>query len=285
MFVAFCIVASCLLVFAGTVSAYKAGYQHTIYAQVDAVTIDGSWTSSTEWADCNPTNFGKSMFGDKYLFVSMSQVNQYDLIECLTDTTNDSTDFVQVCLCGLANGGSAPQTDDYLINITGHGTSAAVKWYQGTGSGWAAMATPGSSTFQYASTLNSSPFSSTPHWIYEIMIEKTALGLSPEYWFRVATYDASNAAAGVQAWPPTSQNVPDDWGDLPYSTGAFPENLSLGVMIAVSSVAVVAGSIWLRKRPKITNLSPARLWKQTARLPQEQQNRAATKKIKMPYFA
>jgi hypothetical protein len=52
----------------------------------------------------------------------------------------------------------------------------------------------------------------------------------------------------------SSANVPNDWGEQDYSdfTGVTaPEGLTIGVMVALSSVAVVVSARYFRKQPKI----------------------------------
>jgi hypothetical protein len=110
------------------------------------------------------------------------------------------------------------------------------------------MATPASGDFQWNNSISASPTSSTPHWILEIMLNKPAVGLGTMFNGRVAVYDASSAAAGVNAWPPTSRDVPNDWGTFPYSSDPIPENLSFGVVMLLSSVAVLVGSFAFRKK-------------------------------------
>jgi hypothetical protein len=65
---------------------------------------------------------------------------------------------------------------------------------------------------------------------------------------RIAVYDESNAAAGTRAWPPTSRDAPSDWGDIEYDSNPIPEGIGLGVMVLLSTVAVVAGSFYFRKQ-------------------------------------
>jgi hypothetical protein len=74
----------------------------------------------------------------------------------------------------------------------------------------------------------------------------------PPNGLRVAVYDESNSAAGVQAWAPGSeQDEPETWGVIAdFSTDPIPEGLSFAVMVFLSSIALVVGSIYLQKRSK-----------------------------------
>jgi hypothetical protein len=65
-------------------------------------------------------------------------------------------------------------------------------------------------------------------------------------------YDASNAAQGWVAWPPTNETNPSRWGSIPtYEAAPAPEGLTIGVMLAVSAVAVVVSIRYFRKPPKL----------------------------------
>ena len=259
LFVAFCILALSslsLLISAAPGNAAYSGYSHMVYPIQNTVTFDGKWTSDAEWTDGTSTSFGtNSVFVSKWgPYGSETSVPQYFLIEILNDATNDENDYWQICFDGDMSGGTAPGANDLLINIGGHGTN--VTFYQGTGTGWASMATPSAANFQWKDSISSSPKSSTPHWICEIMINKPVLNVGAQYWARVAVNDAGGA--GVQAWPPTSRDVPSDWGDFPYSGDAIPESLTFGIVALLSSVAVVASFYLLRKRPE-TQGSSAKL--------------------------
>jgi hypothetical protein len=253
-FVAFCAVilfSVCLLVNATAVKAAYPGYSHMVYPLTNAVTIDGNWTSADEWTDGLQTNItANSVFRTKWELITTPEfrVNQYILIEILNDTTDDADDYWQICMDCDMSGGTAPGSGDLRIDIVGH---TDVTWYQGDGTGWTPMATPSEDQFRWNNSISESPISSTPHWILELMFNK-ALGPGPQYWARIAVYDASNPDAGVHAWPPTSRDVPDDYGDFPYSSEPIPENLNFGVVVLLSSVAVLVGSYYMRKRPKNT---------------------------------
>jgi len=238
----------CLMVAAVPVNAAAAGYVHTTWLLANPVTLDGKWTSSSEWIDTDITGFG---VGQPAVFRSKwgmdPTILQYICVEFLTDNTNDAGDYWQFCFDGDMSGGTAPQVGDMRIDIVGHTNITA---YTGTGTGWSAISAP--STFTWSNSMDSSPTyppaSSTPHWICEISIDKQNFVINAEYWLRIAVYDASNQTAGVQAWPPTSRDVPNDWGDIPYQFANIPEGIGLGSVVALSSVVLLVGSFCFRKR-------------------------------------
>ena len=168
------------------VHAQGSGGTHYDYETTNNVpTIDGKWTSTTEWTDGKRENVGTSaIFYDEWDIAT----NVYENIIIETqDNTNDAGDYVQVCFDGTNNLGSAPQTDDFLLNFTGHATCT---WYQGTGSTWAAIATPGSSDFAWSQTLGTSPVYTAQHYMTELTVNKqgfAALGM--QFNMRIAVYD------------------------------------------------------------------------------------------------
>ncbi len=250
-----CMLSLFMLALAGNVAAYKEGYSHTVYAYQNAVTIDGTWTSTTEWEDGNPTTFGTAVFRDKWQQTSTDPVivYQYAIMES-SDITDDSGDYWQICLDGSADGGAAPQTDDFKIEIRGHGNAAVATWFKGTGTNWASITPPSATTFQFSESLSASPTNSTAHYILEMKLQKTSTELggaqiiSATFCMRAAYNDANAGGSGLQAWPPTSADVPNDYGNMPYDSTVYPESLSIILVLALSSVAVIAGSVLLRKR-------------------------------------
>jgi hypothetical protein len=251
-----------LLSLAGSVAAYNAEFTATCFAGV-APTIDGQYAAGEEWGSAGTTSFGTNGQFKTQWCMSPSVYASF-LIET-TDTTNDAGDYWVICFDATEDGGmtepdggSAPQANDFKLVITGH-DSPTVQWYKGTGTAWTPITPVGfdnTAIFNQAQSLSASPMSSTPHYIWEMSIDKTnteGLGITPMgyNWAQyIAYYDAHAGGAGLQAWPPTpaSDTNPDSWGYVPYSSDPVPESLSIVLVIALSSVAVIAGSVLLRKR-------------------------------------
>jgi len=247
--ITFCILMLCsllLLINVGTTNASEPGYTRLDYLTVVEPTIDGVWTSEDEWTDGEETMIGENVtFRSTWTMFSMDVVSTNFVIEILNDDTNDAGDYWQMCIDGSVDGGSAPQAGDYLIEIVGH---ADLTVYEGTGTGWTEV-TPESGELSFANSISESPTSSTPHWIAEFTILKTSgnIILSEIFGLRVAVYDESNSEAGVQAWPPTDQDVPNGWGVQNYTMEPIPEALTIGVMVLLSSVSVLVGYHYFRK--------------------------------------
>ncbi len=236
-----------LLITVGTIKAIDPSYTRTEWPVITEPNVDGQWTPDNEWTDTEATQIdGDLNVTFRSTWSQVVFVTTQFLIEIFNDNTNDTGDYWQICIDGNTNGGSAPQTDDFMIEVVGH-TNLTV--YQGTGTGWTPV-TPDAGELFWANTISASPTSSTPHWIVEFTIWKGGgvILMGPQWGIRVAVYDESNSAAGVQAWPPPSDpDVPEGWGLNDYSTTPIPESLTFAVMVILLSVSVLIIPHYFRK--------------------------------------
>ena len=245
---AFCTLMLCslLVLTAGTAMAAEPGYTRVSYLVVTEPTIDGMWTTEDEWTDTAATMIGEDVaFRSKWYYTDV--VGTQWIIEFFSDTTDDPDDLWQFCIDGDQSGGASPQASDYKFEITG-GTT--LEWYTGGVSGWTGPVTLDPSEIEWAATLSASPTNSTPHWILEFTIVKnTGTVQMGQYWnLYVGVYDASNSEAGVLAWPPTSPDVPNQWGVEDYTMDAIPEGLTFGVMALLSSISVIVGYKYVKRK-------------------------------------
>lgn len=237
---------SLLLVNVGTVKGAEAsGYTRIDWPTQVIPNIDGTWSPSTEWDDTDRTVIGDdAAFGSTWDSAAEGVFTRW-LVEFFNDTTDDEGDYWQLCLDNDNQGGGAPASTHYRIDIEGHQN---LTMYRGTGTGWGSF-TPLPEDISWANTLSASPNETTPHWILEFEILKNAgsnlLGIV--WGVRVAMYDASNDTLLV--WPPGSQrDVPDEWGTNGYEPSTpWPEGFGIEVVVLLSSVALVAGFFFLRK--------------------------------------
>ena len=254
----------CLVSITGIVTGQKAGYKVENYEGYET-TIDGTWTSPSEWADAEERPLDGELdatFRLKYL--SQPQGNEivyhYFLIEFFDDSTNDAEDYLQICLAaadqpdGVPTGGTTPQTDSTRFDYVGH-DDAGFTFYRGDGSAW--VETSGYKwgiDVQIADSFGPSPLSSTPHLIVEVKISPEEFDINPEFWVRVAAYDESNAGAGVQAWPAGSVDVPDDWGLVDLLDETIPEFASWIILplFVTATLAIIIGRKRLTKSGTLT---------------------------------
>jgi hypothetical protein len=244
-----------LAMYAGPVQAFSSATQ-SIFSGTAEVTYDGKWTNNAEWDDAATSNIGSGgtntgIFRDKYTLI-MDPFVVYDnyLIEAFTDTTNDAGDYIQICYCTTETGSAAPQTTDFRIDYVGHGATATKTTYKGTGTAWAASALSDVTVAQLMSI--SKLNGNIPHWTTEVRIDKSGNGGQMNNYIMVAFYDASNAAQGVQVWPPSATvNNPNSWGLNDASAlSAIPESLGIGTIMVLAAVAMFVGFVCLRKLPK-----------------------------------
>lgn len=263
--VALAIILLCILSSTAFANAASSTYGFTNYLAINAANINGV-NNSDEWYDASvppslPTSFA---FREKWTYPN-SQIYQQILIEFFNDNTNNTGDYYQICWDNSANSGAAPQTDDVKIEWVGHSVSG-LHVYTGTGTGWALYtgsdAAYGSNII-VGESLSSSPLNSTSHWVFEMQVYRAGIfdvsssGYAPGV--SVAVYDANNSAAGVQAWPPNSVNNPNNWALETGTMNNIPESLSIIAVVLLSSVAIVAGAVLLRKQPKTEKYNAAKL--------------------------
>lgn len=254
LLVAFSVIVLCgILLPTALVSAYYEGYETTNYLAIEEAVVDGAWTTDNEWTDAmTPPNLDAAFLW-RQKWVMGDSVMQYFLIEFFTDSTEDAGDYFQLCIDHLANGGSAPQADDIKIEWVGHDVSG-LTLYQGDGSGWVEYTDYTWETDIYiVDSLTSSPENEETHWVIEVFMNrgKTEFDTSGASYLpclRVAVYDESTET--LAAWPPTSADVPDDWGQESGLYENIPESLTFVTAALLSSVAVVVSCYLLRRRPK-----------------------------------
>ncbi|NLF87490.1 hypothetical protein GX563_01555 [Candidatus Bathyarchaeota archaeon] len=246
----------CILSSTAFASAASAEYGFTNYQAITVPTTDGTHTTG-EWladSDVPPNLLTTFAFREKWSYPE-SKIYLHVLIEFFTDNTNDAGDYYQVCYDCSADGGTAPKSDDVKIEWKGHST-AGYKIYTGTGTGWAAYTGAGAvlgTDVVIAESLSTSPLSSTTHWVVEMKIYRSGIfdvsgaGYAPLV--SLAVYDASNSAAGIQAWPSNSVDKPDNWAVETGTMDNIPESLTVLSVIALSTFAIVTGTVLLRKHP------------------------------------
>ena len=264
--IAFCVLLLCSTLLIGTTLASEPGYAGILENYTGSpVTIDGKWTSSTEWADAWNEHQYPSGINARFMYKMSNDDAGYYMTYLLEfpDTTNDPGDKWVICIDGGAgegpDGGTAPKTDDNKIEITGHTT---VMVYDGNGTGWA-PASSKNSAVRFNNTLTTSAYIPTNHWVCEIIFNKYSIGAwgqnAPPQGLFVGMYDASNTT-GSALWPaPATDSNPSRWGTIATFGTEVPEGLSFAVVVALSSVAIVVGTIYLRKKPKTTILAPVKL--------------------------
>lgn len=238
---------SLLLGTLGTINASEAGYDVIEYFSINAKTVDGRWTTAIEWSETTVQRISPTALF-LYEIVNIDTVYQPIILIEFADNTLDAGDRWEICFDGGAAGGAAPTATCNKFVIEGHTT---LKTYVGNGAGWTLIANP---VVSWANTIATSAHDPAPHSILELAFDKAQFSWGanpPPIGMRIACYDASNAAAGWQAWPPQaiSNDNPTRWGLISgYSMEAAPEGLTIGAMMLLSAVAVVVSVSYFRKQ-------------------------------------
>lgn len=246
-----------LISMTGLALAQQAGYEIEDFRVTTEPTIDGTWGNQYEWSDASEAQLA----GDLNATFRVKHDNElitgdiiyfYFLIEVLDDTTDDAEDYLQICIATPAEeggdpmGGTTPQTDCLRFDFVGHDQSGFTL-YRGDGSTWVEDTSYSWSTdVLIVDSFATSPLSDTAHLIIEARIAAAAFSIYPDYWVRVAVYDDSNAGDGVQAWPDSSRDSPDEWGLAVVLNEVIPE-FPAWVIMPVFLTATLS-VIFLRKR-------------------------------------
>lgn len=244
----------------GIVLAQQAGYEIEDFEVTTEPTIDGTWGSPYEWADAAEAQLSGDLDATFRLkhnneLITGDIIYYYFLIEFFDDTTDDADDYLQLCFAaademdGTPMGGTTPQTDCLRFDFVGH-DSAGFTVYRGDGSTWVEETGYSWTTdVLIVNSFGTSPLSDTAHLIVEARVAAVAFDINPEYWFRVAVYDDSNAGDGVQAWPPSSRDVPNEWGLVELVDEVIPE-FSAWIIVPMFATATLTVIIYRKRLTK-----------------------------------
>ena len=191
--VGFILLFCCLLALpTALVNAFQEGYENTNYQAIDTPVIDGAWTDGDwaygpgEWDDSMVPPLLPETFLWKQKWTWDGPILERFLIEALTDNTTDSGDYFELCVDQDADGGTAPQANDFRVYYTGDGTLTV---YEGDGSGWVEFTEYNiPDDIEIAASVSSSPSESNSHWIIELTMNRDSGAL----------FDVSNA--GYRPW-------------------------------------------------------------------------------------
>jgi hypothetical protein len=244
----------------GIVLAQQAGYEIEDFEVTTEPTIDGTWGSPYEWADASEAQLDGNLDATFRLkhnneLITGDIIYFYYLIEFFDDTTDDAEDYLQLCFAasdesgGTPMGGTTPQTDCLRFDYVGHDASGLTV-YRGDGTTWVEETghTVGVDVL-IVDSFGTSPLSDTTHLIVEVRISVAAFDINPEYWVRVAVYDDSNAGDGVQAWPQSSRDVPDEWGMVEVVDEVIPE-FSAWIIVPMFVTATLTVIIYRKRLTK-----------------------------------
>jgi len=228
------------------VAAYVPGAVMFAPPETVSATVDGVW-SAGEWDDAPQYSMANSTGGNVgYLRAKFNSSHLLVIIDSPWDTTPSTVYYhenVWLAFDTLNDGGTDPQTDDYLVHPTTSWTSGG---WVGNGTAWIVKVMSGISAVQAgenfgAVPLATSPNSGTPHRITEMAVPLTYVGKSGStVGFYVVVDDDSTdpdgtgpqPATAYSEWPPGaggSPGWPDGGGPAPCPAPSMWGNLRLAV--------------------------------------------------------
>ena len=220
------------------------------YTATQPVTIDGKWTSKSEWNDTGETQLlVADGNGVGYFRVKQDRTWLYVLAESLIDTSAENNagkaDYAQVLLDTLHDGGNAPMVDDYFFAPWYENTSyTGMHTEKGTGTGWQSADPVEGMQAKIGLDTGNSPHQPHPHVTVEFRIPLSIIRIGT-FGFFIRMGDSSNVLTMHFYWPgPTmaDQSIdPSSWGNVSISLGTIPEfsnTLLVVALVILSALAV-----------------------------------------------
>lgn len=219
----------------------------TVTPTIDGINSPGEWTDASSYSITGPG-------GTSTIYIKYDASNLYILIDSPWDTTPAVVGWMDNTWTAFDtshNGGTAPQTDDYLFNSQFTSWNYALK---GTGTGWTVISPPAgySAVQSYASGNKLDEIQIPLAYVcaagaggtagfYVLVIDDSS---DPDGWgpLPATRYVEWPPAAGGDpaGWPPTSDPCPtggpDVWGDL---TLTVPVYRNLGITSVTPNVTTV----------------------------------------------
>jgi len=221
----------------------------TCYLLTEPVTIDGKWTSRTEWNDTAETPL---LVADGtavgYFRVKHDLTWLYVLAESLIDqavgynSTTDNGDWMQIFLDTLHDDGKSPRgNDDYLFGalwVNASYTEVTTKKYY---TDWTRVSSVEGVEAKIGVDTGNSPHPPHPHVVGEMRIPLSIVGTAT-FGFFMRFVDASEALTKWFYWPgPTLADQgtdPSSWGNVSYSTQPIPEFPGTWIVMTASVLGI-----------------------------------------------
>lgn len=222
------------------------------------VTVDGIWTSATEWTDAPETKMSVAAGGGAgYFRVKHDATALYVLGESLVDTaveynsTAGMGDSMTVFLDTHYNQGTAPQTDDYrFIAYYVSATNATVLTRKGDGANWVTSGPVQGLQVMVGLDTGNSPHTPHPHVTFEMSIPLSLIPASPFGFFMrlddsLIWWSNSDQATAMHLFWPNGGTAPQGvdpaaWGSVTIFSTPIPEFSSSGLIVIIAVFAVLA---------------------------------------------
>lgn len=230
---AFVAILAFLAVSPATVTGHL-GETVTCYLLTEPVTLDGKWTSNSEWKDAQEAQL---LVADGtavgYFRVKQDRTWLYVLAESLIDkdveynSTTDNGEWMQVFLDTLHDDGKSPKTDDYQFGFLWvDATHMQINIRKGTGTDWTRVDPIEGVEAKIGTDTGNSPHPPYPHVVGEARLPLSLIGIAT-FGFFIRFVDSSEVLTKWFYWPGLTladQGVdPSSWGNVAYSMEPIPE--------------------------------------------------------------
>lgn len=249
----------------------------TCYLLTQSVTIDGKWSSATEWNDApeiqmllvpeqpyEGTTIDANALG--YFRVKHDATTLYILGESLvhTDVEYTSTlvtrtamgDYVMLFLDPLYNQGKTPQTDDYtfIASYVSPSYTTIMTW-KGDGAKWTTTGPVQGVQVMVGLDTGNSPHGLHPHATFEMSIPLSLIPASQSGFFiRFSDVDEGEMVWYTYYWPGPTQAQqaldPSSWGTLTISSTPIPEFPSWFIAVVAAFAVLISARVYKRDRPE-----------------------------------
>ena len=215
------------------------------YSLVQPVTVDGKWTSATEWMDAaevpmyvgagNAVGYFRVKHDASYLYVLMESLAD-SAVEY--NSTQGYGDWMQVFLDTLHDHG-LPSSDDYWLSASYvNPTLTRVGEWRGNGTDWNSVPSVlAGLQVKISLDTGNSPHAPHPHVVGEFKIPLSAgISLGSEFGFLVRLGDSSESWSMHFYWPGPSwgpqYDDPGSWGDVVLSRAELGYSLAEVPLVA-----------------------------------------------------
>jgi len=197
---------------------------------VNAVTIDGKWTSSDEWSDASEFSF-EFLKGPSTAYLKLKHNGDalYVLIDYVSDISTEAGDSGFVGIDTKNDGGSLPQKDDFLAMMRWNDPKSifsGIVWGKGDVKAeelqdWHGLP----KEIRSACTLSggNDPYSTTPHMIYEFRVQKSMFQSAKIGFMAAAFYSQGSSEEKLGVIPFGDVNIVNNWVELEFSDKTLEE--------------------------------------------------------------
>ncbi|MEM2760586.1 MAG: hypothetical protein QXU32_02720 [Nitrososphaerales archaeon] len=236
-------------------------------------TIDGAWTTEFEWVAAKGWYIHYDNSGEMILKTTHDTEYIYVLLELISDEVRNDKDMALICFDTKADGGDAPQEDDYCFIVYMSGTTLVER---GNSVDYDEIPITDGIIMKGGMSADKSPYYVEPHTSFEFRIPVDIIGPSERYGFYALVLNADTGSisdedqeephvvptCGIQYdWPgeygeqglisdPNCLRAPPSkWGTLVSPTGTIPE-FPMPVIVLTS---ILATTILIARRKNIMN--------------------------------